>query len=369
MRVNLDGFVKGGGNAAILAGNACWWQVRFDRDSSGYPGVMTCYKYTNGAESGPTADPIADLKLKTVHWFDTNYSNWPENQTIGVSSRLGAIWANTPPERPETPFVVKDPSHWVFAGTGLSMNSEFGGPDQVVGYETDAFQVDQNLNPTYTDGTPYSMKLLAFADARSWPAPYEKPGIATLGIFQNNGTVFVAPTTDWVFGLAANTHESHVKVITKNVVTRLSAPMTSLQRCKLTIYSYHNILPNGGWNFYYDSSSLIVKGLTFDGPAFFAQGRQTDAYLSPIFRYYSTAADGIRRYLLSPSTTVTSGWTLESINPAFYAYFNPPAHIITAPIYRHHAVESDGRWIFHYSPAEQLGDGWVSDGEVFRVPV
>ena len=41
MRDALDGFVERGGNAAILSGNTCFWQVRFDDDHAG----MTGYKY------------------------------------------------------------------------------------------------------------------------------------------------------------------------------------------------------------------------------------------------------------------------------------------------------------------------------------
>ena len=40
MRDALDAHTGGGGNAAILSGNTCFWQVRFDHDA----GTMTCFK-------------------------------------------------------------------------------------------------------------------------------------------------------------------------------------------------------------------------------------------------------------------------------------------------------------------------------------
>ena len=35
MRDTFDAFVERGGNAAILSGNTCFWQVRFDDDHAG----------------------------------------------------------------------------------------------------------------------------------------------------------------------------------------------------------------------------------------------------------------------------------------------------------------------------------------------
>ena len=33
MRDAVEGFTAGGGNAAFLSGNTCWWQVRFDDET------------------------------------------------------------------------------------------------------------------------------------------------------------------------------------------------------------------------------------------------------------------------------------------------------------------------------------------------
>lgn len=207
MRDNVEAFVAKGGNVAFFSGNLCWWQVRFENNNR----IMVCYK-------SATEDPFVgiDNSRVTVKWYAPPV-NRPENSMTGVSFRHGAgNWI--PPVAPQPGYQVEFAEHWVFGGTGLTAGATFG--TGAVGYETDAALFNRNLGPpqvTGQDGTPPDFQVLATADLSAW-GPNGQAGMATMGIFQNNGTVFTAATTDWSFHLQDTT----VSQITKNVVGRLS---------------------------------------------------------------------------------------------------------------------------------------------------
>ncbi|MCA9056750.1 MAG: hypothetical protein KDA75_23145, partial [Planctomycetaceae bacterium] len=157
----------------------------------------------------------------------------PENQLTGV----GFLWGGY--HRSHGQFMdgpgayqVHRPDHWLFEGTDLKRDAQFGGKDTVVGYECDGCEMtwqDGLPFPTHKDGTPEGFTILATCPARWAPGdcywydrfPTDRTGAAVLGIYTRGGTVVTAGSTDWAHGLRGN--DPAVVRITRNVLDRLSA--------------------------------------------------------------------------------------------------------------------------------------------------
>jgi N,N-dimethylformamidase beta subunit-like protein len=247
MRDAFDAFVVGGGNAAILSGNTCFWQVRFDEDHAG----MTGFKYR--ADDDPVLGTPNQHHL-TGCWSDRRIGR-PETSTIGLTFTRGG-YARYGLGAPEGPggYTVHRPEHWAFEGTGLSAGDAFGDADAIAAYECDgcAFAMDDDGLPTPTgvDGAPEGLEILATAPAHLW-AQREQPtryahepgeletcsmavfgdaspehlaelgdGHAVMAAFERpgGGTVVNVGATDWVLGLG----DRLVDRITRNVLERLS---------------------------------------------------------------------------------------------------------------------------------------------------
>lgn len=208
MRDAVEGWVRGGGNAAFFGGNTCWWRVAF-HDEVTYE--------------------------RTGLWHEHGR---PENALTGVSFRNGGER-----DRDDHPirvgFRVQHAGHWVFEGTGVRDGDVFGERDYLVGYECDGAEFDRaayeaggRATPTGADGTPADFTILAVGDCR--PSGWGMGnGAATLGVHTpggppsdhpisdgppSDGTVFTAATTDWVRGLDRC---PVVERITRNVLDRL----------------------------------------------------------------------------------------------------------------------------------------------------
>jgi hypothetical protein len=210
MRDQVEAFVEQGGNVAFFGGNLCWWQVRFEDNNR----TMICHKNAN-------SDPIksVDPNRVTVNWKDA-IVNRPENQLTGVSFTNGAEWDDSAGARPNVGYQVRFKQHWAFSNTGLENGDEFGAEVPILGYETDAAKIhDRNgvLMATGEDGTPINFVILATADLSDWKT---KSGMATMGLYQNTGTVFTAGTIDWARGLLQPTPV--VSQITENILRELS---------------------------------------------------------------------------------------------------------------------------------------------------
>ncbi|MGE5622595.1 MAG: N,N-dimethylformamidase beta subunit family domain-containing protein, partial [Bacillota bacterium] len=156
----------------------------------------------------------------------------------GVSYRHGGGWWDGP--RRTGGYVVQDPEHWVFAGTGLRRGDTFGRDTcpPLVGYECDgapleSFDPASGLARLARDaesmGTPAGFRLLAAGSLDGeWQERPPREGrragegihAATMGIFSRNGTVFTAGTTDWAQVLATG-QDMRVEMITRNVIERL----------------------------------------------------------------------------------------------------------------------------------------------------
>jgi hypothetical protein len=247
MRRTLDDFIAGGGNAAILSGNTCFWQVRLEDDARG----MTCFKYR--ADEDPVVG-TPDEYLVTGPWSDRRIG-WPETHTIGLTfTRGGYSRYGLGVPRASGAFTVWRPEHWAFEGAALRYGDALGLTDAIVAYEVDGCEltlVDGLPVPTHADGAPETLEILATAPARLWAASEQpsryagEPGDletaaqavfgerwrdelhrlehnnACVAVFERpgGGTVFNAGVTDWAYGLS----DPAIARITRNVLARLSA--------------------------------------------------------------------------------------------------------------------------------------------------
>jgi hypothetical protein len=246
MREALDRFTDGGGNAAILSGNTCFWQVRFDEGHRS----MTCFKYR--ADEDPAVG-TPDERFVTGPWSDRRIA-WPETRTIGLTfTRGGYSRYGLGVPRGSGAYTVWRPEHWAFEGTGLRYGDELGRADAIVAYEVDGVELtlrDGLPVPTGDDGAPDGLEILATAPARLWsqheqPSRYaHEPGElentaaavfgpgwrdqvhrvtnnhACIGVFTKpgGGTVFNAGATDWTCGLG----DPDVARVTRNVLDHLT---------------------------------------------------------------------------------------------------------------------------------------------------
>ena len=246
MRDALDAHLGSGGNAAILSGNTCYWQVRFDHDE----GTMTCFKYRS------SEDPVLGTEQEhrlSGPWSDRRIGR-PETRTIGLTfTRGGYSRYGLGVPRASGAFTVHLPDHWLFAGTDLRYGDALGLEHAIVAYEVDGCAMrtgDDGLPiPTHVDGAPSSLEILATAPARLWrqdeqPSRYaHEPGElehtaqalwgdgwqehmhevtnnhAVLGTFLTpaGGTVVNVGVTDWTYGL----EDPVIDRITRTILERL----------------------------------------------------------------------------------------------------------------------------------------------------
>ena len=219
-RDHVEDFVAHGGNVAFFGANLCWWRIHVVDDGS----AIVCH------QGGPQG--------AYDHWWPKTGVHRPEDGLTGVSYRHGGGWWDGP--RRTGGYIVQEPDHWVFAGTGLRQGEAFGKHTSppLIGYECDGAPLERfdeasgltALSATaHSTGTPPDFRLLAASPLdRHWQ---ERPpremhangeGIhaATMGIFTRKGTVFTAGTTDWAQVLGSG-QELHVDTITRNVIERL----------------------------------------------------------------------------------------------------------------------------------------------------
>ena len=200
MRDQVERFVGNGGNLMVLSGNTCYRAVRLESSNR----HVAFHKYAS-------SDPAVNHDDVTVAWAEPPV-NRPPNTMLGVGFTDGAFGG------PNTPYRIRFPSHWAFAGlSSPAATSAF------MHYETDAaaYVIEPEGYPRVTgeEATPHCFTVLADADLRSWGG---KPGRATMGVFSRNGTVFNAATTDWIEALGT---DPVVTTVTRNVIARLKQPI------------------------------------------------------------------------------------------------------------------------------------------------
>lgn len=250
MRDHLDQWVDQGGKVARFGGNFCW-QVRLEDDGK----TQVCYKYRARDE-----DPVRgteDAHLLTSGWEDTQVAH-PGASTLGLNGFAGVyvgVGATMP--RSQRGFTVYRSAHWAFEGTDLYYGDMFGHEAGIYGFEVDG--VDYTFSdglpfPTYKDGAPASLEIIAMGPAtlleedhavkgadlylRDADALFAasitqnsmepdavdrvKYGAGMIGVFQRGeGEVFNAASCEWVVGLKKRDY--YTEQITLNVLRRYGA--------------------------------------------------------------------------------------------------------------------------------------------------
>ena len=249
MRDAVEEFVAGGGNAAFLSGNVCFWQVRIEDAGT----TMVGYKQRFAD------DPVfgsGDQTRLTTLWSDQLIGR-PETTLTGLSfTRGGYHRIGQSVAAGAGGYTVHRPDHWLFDGTGATRGDLIGAECRVVGYECDSCDmqlVDGVPVPTGADGCPPGTTILATAPASAFtrttnPRPVPDDELSevefhawrVLGAYDadttrrlenghavfavrdgvdGRGTVVASGCTDWVWGLDGG--DPIIDRITRNLFERL----------------------------------------------------------------------------------------------------------------------------------------------------
>ncbi|MFO0973962.1 MAG: DUF6605 domain-containing protein [Phycisphaerae bacterium] len=101
-----------GGHLCFLSANDLWWQVRYENDDT----LMVGYK-----QSAVPNDPVygVDNGLLTTNWYAALVNRPGEAlQGVAYDRASGSMFS--------TNMVVRDASHWIFAGTGVQDGQSLG---------------------------------------------------------------------------------------------------------------------------------------------------------------------------------------------------------------------------------------------------
>jgi hypothetical protein len=256
-RAALERFVDGGGRLAILSGNTCYWQCRWEDGGR----IFVAHKARADQEDPVARDPRR-RHLTTGHWSSPTVGR-PEAALTGLSFLFGGYHRfGLCVARGAGGYTVWRDEHWALAGTDLFWGDVFGDDCRLVGYENDGapFTIGPDGLPRAVPrlGVPEALEILATAPATiAEPAAAEYPhlvppevmdvlardyaagagperlddegvaarllrGHAVMATFRRGaGEVFHAGTTEWAYGLAAG--NPFVDRITRNVLDRFLA--------------------------------------------------------------------------------------------------------------------------------------------------
>lgn len=199
---SVQAFVDSSGNAAILGGNTCFWQARYEDAGR----TLVCYK--------SNADPMffQQTDLTTVTWRDPLIRR-PECVLFGVMYPYCGGTASD-----SIQFVR--PYSWITEGLEGEIGHRFG--PNVVGYEFD----------TYFDGRSPEKAVRLFETPIVDPADCSQTQATTyyerqpaFNIFGRGGGIFAAGTIQWSWGLddtEAGMADPRMQLLTTNVIRGLS---------------------------------------------------------------------------------------------------------------------------------------------------
>ena len=182
IRNGIETAVNAGVNLGVFGGNDGYWQIRFEpRQTNTYSipdRIEVCYKDAK-------LDPLNDLddSRVTVRWRDLPV-NRPEQMLLG-SMTGGAMSSYFTP----FPWVVNDPSNWIFSGTNLKKGDSVPG---IVGAEYDKVYPD-------IPSTPYEV-ILSISPVVDGSGKKDISNSIMYSL-SNGPIVFNAGTFDWSWGL------------------------------------------------------------------------------------------------------------------------------------------------------------------------
>ncbi len=233
MRDGARQALDAGTNLAFLGANASYRQIRMQPSALGPDRLQVCYK-------SATEDPMygVDDAIVTVNWPQPPVSR-PECRLIGSTYQdIGA----------RADLVVRDPSSWLFAGTGLAAGQHL---PLVVQGEFDRYVPGQE-GPTNVDILAHSLVANRggnYSDITWYTTP-------------SGGGVFASGTATWVGSITGSS------AIPGNVLPPASPAVTGpLQRAMENLYAVIATGPasasqpsSGTWRSAYRSSGSIPAG-------------------------------------------------------------------------------------------------------------
>jgi hypothetical protein len=167
-----------GTNLAFLGANTCFRRIRYQDTAVGANRSVVCYK------SAYAKDPYYPLHPAQV---TTDFRAEPDADP--ESSMTGVLYEGYPTD---APYVVHQPEHWLFDGTGVKLGDSF---DHLIGVEYDRV--------TPGEPTPRPIEIIAHSPlvcngraSHSDSAYYTVP---------SGAGVFASGTMRWVEGLMAGT--------------------------------------------------------------------------------------------------------------------------------------------------------------------
>ena len=189
-----------GTNVAFLGANTCYRRIRFASDADGTADrSVICYKTDVGQDPMYSADPA----LATT---DYRLPPAPDPE----SSLTGVIYTGYPVD---APYVIHQPDHWLYAGTGVRKGQSF---QHLVGVEFD------RVDPGYP--TPRPIEVLAHS-----PVVCEgQPGYSDTAYYttSSGAGVFASGTMRWVESMMAGHRgdgdDHHISAATGRFVTRVN---------------------------------------------------------------------------------------------------------------------------------------------------
>ena len=223
MRANILNFINTGGSAAFFSADDISRRMTWANSVSGQPDRREhCDK---GALPGST----------TVDWRGTTPPH-PENQITGSLSN-GAAAAR--------PFLVYDPTSWVFAGTGLAKYNGTvitSGTGQnaiagLIGYEFSTRAVNDPTLSAYVSYEPAGLQQVGHSFVPAADNGVNSWADTTVYTTPAGGTVFSAGTIEWAWGVDNGFNDGFCdcnpgfanaksQIITANVLNRLIAGNT-----------------------------------------------------------------------------------------------------------------------------------------------
>lgn len=207
MRDNIEYIPNEGISLAFLGANAAYWQVRFEGGSvNGANRTMVCYK--DVALDPVSSSTSASVRATaTAKWREVDQGGYtrPEAALIGVQYYFDPV---------NVDMIVKNTSHWLFAGTGLKDGDRLPG---LVGYEADQLAPESPSNIVVLAEAPVSTPYLSGFHNMT---VYDHPG---------NALVFATGSMQWSWGLDTFSTDGHpnlespaAKQIMKNLMVRLA---------------------------------------------------------------------------------------------------------------------------------------------------
>jgi sugar lactone lactonase YvrE len=283
---------------AFFSGNAAYRRIRLETSSSGIERrVVTCYK-------SASLDPHNNAP-DTTNDFSANPFARPESELIGLQ---WAGWSHLD----GYPFVVSDPTHWVYEGTGVQANEAIG---HVIGYEWDV----AGRNKV----TPAGLEIVG-----SSPALHEYGYIsrAEASVYYPTPTsfVFASGTIAWSRALSEPEEiDPRLQRVTENILKRalvlpeasLVFPPVARARERASVDACH-VLAGSGKAGHRDGPALHAQ---FDSPTGIATGSDGSLYVC------DTGSDRIRK--VSPDGEVT---TIAGDQPGGARFHTPTGIAIDA---------------------------------------